>query len=225
MSGPLEIVLILAAVCYIMARRMMGEPAQAKRMLILPAVLLVIGVSQLSGETWSASSILFLAVTVAISMVLGGLRGASVRVSERDGLAFIKYTGVTVGLWVVNLVVKFGGNLVFSAVDHQAAASVGNSLFLSLGAGMLVEGLVVLARALRTDSRIAWAKGDDGAPHRMSPFLDDLQGRMAGGRVNGSTQEPSAYEGSRRSARRSGGVLSSLVDGRRDLGGRRDRRR
>lgn len=214
MSGPVEVILILAAVCYIMARRMIGEPAQAKRMLILPAVLLVIGLSQMSGDTQSAVSIGFLVVTGGISVVIGALRGASVRVSERDGLAFIQYTWVTVALWVVNLAVKFGGNFVLGVVDHQAAASVSNSLFLTLGAGMLVEGLVALARALRTDSRVAWSKGDDGQPHKMSPFLDDLQGRLSGGARGTDAEQPNP---------RQGGTLSSLAEGLRDA--RRDRRR
>jgi hypothetical protein len=43
MSGPLEIVVILAVVGYLLARRVIGEPAQAKRMLILPVVLSLIG--------------------------------------------------------------------------------------------------------------------------------------------------------------------------------------
>jgi hypothetical protein len=180
MNGPIEVVLILAAVCYVMARRLAGEPAQAKRMFILPAVLLLIGLSGVSEDLRSPTSVLFLVATGGLSVVLGALRGASVRVSGRDGLAFIQYTGVTVTLWVVNLVLKFGGNVVLGLVDRQDAAPVSNSLFLTLGAGLLVEGAVALLKALRTEHRVAWAKGKDGEPHRMSPFLDGLQGRLAG---------------------------------------------
>jgi hypothetical protein len=72
-------------------------------------------------------------------------------------------------------------------VDPHAAAAVSNSLLLTLGAGLLVEGLVVLARAMRTDSRVIWSKGKNGQPHQMSPFLDglrdNLNGRGAGGGV------------------------------------------
>jgi hypothetical protein len=180
-SGPVEVVLILAAVGYVLVRRVMGEPAQGKRMLILPAVLVVIGLSDVSGDAQTAVPLLFLVVTGGISVLLGGLRGLSVRLSERDGLAFVNYTGVTVALWVANLVIKFGGNFILAAVDRHDAAAVSNSLFLTLGAGMLAEGLVVLARALRTDGRIIWAQGEDGAPHTMSPFLDGLQSRATGG--------------------------------------------
>ncbi|AHH98421.1 DUF1453 family protein [Kutzneria albida] len=175
MSSPVQIVLVLAAVCYVLVRRMMGEPAEAKRMLVLPAVLGAIGLSQVSADLKSPLSILFLVLTAGISVVIGALRGASVRVSARDGLAFVQYTGVTVALWVANLAVKFGANFVLRAIDPQDAAALGNSLLLTLGAGMLVEGLVVLAKAVRGEGRILWAKGKDGAPHQLSPWLDSLQ--------------------------------------------------
>jgi hypothetical protein len=175
MSGPIEIVVVLAAVGYVMARRMMGEPAQAKRMLVLPAVLSVIGLSDMSGHVKTPVSLLFLVATVAVSVALGALRGVSVRISQRDGLAFVRYTGVTVALWVVNLAVKFGANLVLGAVDHTDASAVGNSLLLTLGLGILAEGLVVLFRALRAGHPVMWARGQDNAPQQMSPFLENLR--------------------------------------------------
>lgn len=162
MNGAMEIVLILAAIGYVLVRRLMGEAAQAKRMLILPAVLSVIGLTQSTGLLRSPVALLFALVTCALSIVLGALRGASVRISDRGGIAFVRYTWVTIVLWAVNLAVRFGANAVFQHVDPHAAA-IGNSMFLSLGAGMLVEGLVVVARALRSDSKVIWAKDDAGA--------------------------------------------------------------
>lgn len=182
MSGPVQIVVILAAIGYVMMRRIMGEPAQGKRMLVLPAVLVVIGLSDVSGDAQTVVSTLFLVLTGGVSIVLGAFRGASVRLSERDGLAFVNYTAVTVALWVVNLLIKFGANFALSIFDGHAAASVSNSLLLTLGAGMLAEGAVVMLRALRTGTRVAWATGKDGEPHTMSPFLDNLQDRVTGGR-------------------------------------------
>jgi hypothetical protein len=175
MSGPVEIVLILAAVGYLLVRRMMGEPVQAKRMLILPVVLTLIGLSDVSGQARTPLSLLFVVATAAISIAIGALRGVSVRISERDGLAFVRYTGVTVVLWVVNLAIKFGANLVLGAIDPKDAGAVSNSLLLTLGLGILAEGLVVLYRALRTDHRVLWTRGQDGAPDQMSPFLDNLR--------------------------------------------------
>jgi hypothetical protein len=123
-------------------------------------------------------SLLFLVATAAISVLLGALRGVSVRVSQREGLAFLRYTGVTVVLWVVTLAIKFGANLTLGAIDPKDTAAVGNTLLLTLGLGILAEGFVVLYRALRNDHRVMWAQGQDGAPHRMSPFLDNLRRNM-----------------------------------------------
>jgi hypothetical protein len=149
MSGPVEIVVILAAVGYLLVRRVMGEPAQVRRMLILPAVLTLIGLSDVSGDVRTPLSLTFLVGTAAVSVVLGALRGLSVRISQQGGIAFIRYTVITIILWVVNLAIKFGANLALRVIDPKDAAAVGNSLLLTLGLGILAEGLVVLYRALR----------------------------------------------------------------------------
>ncbi|WP_329457302.1 DUF1453 domain-containing protein [Streptomyces sp. NBC_01497] len=179
MSGPVEVVLILAAIGYVLVRRMAGEPAQAKRMLLLPVLLCAIGLSDLSGEVKTSMSLVFLVATAAVSVVLGMLRGASVHISQRDGVAFVRYSGMTVVLWVVNLAIKFGANIALGALDSKDAGGVSNSLMLTLGLGILAEGLVVLARALRDGHQVVWAQGQDGAPHRTSPTLDNLRRNLS----------------------------------------------
>lgn len=175
MSGPVEIVLILAAICFVMVRRLIGEPAQAKRMLVLPAVVAVIGLTDVSGQLKTPMAAVFLVATAAISVGIGALRGASVRISQRDGLAFVRYTWVTVVLWVVNLVIKFGADVVLKAIDPKDAGAVTNSLLLTLGLGLLVEGAVVLYRALCSDHQVMWTQGKNGDPREMSPMLDNLR--------------------------------------------------
>jgi hypothetical protein len=174
MSDPVEIVLVIFAIGYVLVRRLAGQPAEGKRMLLLPAVLIVIGLTSLA-HTWSPVSIAFLVGTTLISVVLGILRGVSIRISERDGIAFMRYTGITVALWIVNIAIKLGASVMLGFVDHSAESSVSSGLLLSLGAGILMEGLVVLYRALHTDTQIIWSKGKDGASHTTSPFLDNLQ--------------------------------------------------
>lgn len=175
MSGPMEIVLIAAAIGYLLVRRMTGEPAQAKRMLILPVVLTGIGLSDASGQVKSTLSLVFLAGTAAVSILLGVLRGASVRISQRGGLVFVRYTGITVLLWALNVAAKLGADLALHAHAPKDAGVAGNSLLLTLGVGILAEGLVILYRALRSNHRVMWASGRGGAPHQMSPFLDGLR--------------------------------------------------
>ncbi|MEZ0110202.1 hypothetical protein ABH920_004217 [Catenulispora sp. EB89] len=174
-----DVVLIIAAVGYVMARRVAGEAAQAKRMLVLPAVLVALGFSDVSKAGHSPAALAFLIGTAVVSIAFGALRGLSTRLSEKDGIAYVHYTGVTIALWVANLAAKFGLNAVFKTVNPHAAASSGNSLLLTLGAGMFLEGAVTLYRAMHTSSKVIWAKGKDGQPHTTSPYLDDLQNRWA----------------------------------------------
>ncbi|MFJ8914211.1 DUF1453 domain-containing protein [Amycolatopsis sp. NPDC102389] len=188
MSGPVEIVLIVAAVAYLMVRRMIGEPAQAKQMLILPTVLSVVGLTTLSGEVKTPASMAFLVGTAAISVVLGILRGASVRISRRDGNTFVRYTAVTVGLWVANIVVKIGVNVALDAFDPKDSGGVANSLLLTLGVGILAEGLVVLYRALRAGHQVMWTQGGDGEPGQTSPLLDNIQRNLGGRPAEWKTQ-------------------------------------
>ncbi|GAB3577841.1 hypothetical protein GCM10027445_44200 [Amycolatopsis endophytica] len=169
MSGPVQIVLIVLIIGYILTRRLSGVPAQGKRILLLPAVLVVLGVTKLHQV-----DALELITSGALSVVLGGARGASIRLYSSGGVVFLRYTALTVVLWLVNIGAKLGLGVLFG--------SVADSLLLTLGLGVLVEGVVVLGRALRTGDRIVWAKGRGGAPHRTSPLLDDLQRRFRTGR-------------------------------------------
>jgi hypothetical protein len=177
-STPIEILLVVALVGYMLIRRLLGEPAQAKRMLVLPAVLAVIGLSSAKDVLHDPVQLGFLVVTTLVSIGIGGLRGLSIRVFVRDGIVNMRYTGITIVLWVVNIAVKLGGNFLMGAIDPHADG--GNTLMLTLGAGLLMEGVVVLAKAMRTGGQVIWQQGKDGAPHRTSRFIDDLQAR--GGR-------------------------------------------
>ncbi|GAA3556192.1 hypothetical protein GCM10022222_44750 [Amycolatopsis ultiminotia] len=181
MSGPLEAVLIVAAIGYLLLRRLAGQPAQAKQMLVVPAVLTVIGLSDVKDVVHSPLALGFLVVTALLSAGIGALRGASIRLFEREGVVYMRYTAVTVVLLVVNVAVKFGANLLLGAIDQSQVAVLGNTLMLTLGVSMLLEGVVTMGRALRGEHKILWEKRRDGVA-RTSPWLDDLQRRMSADR-------------------------------------------
>jgi hypothetical protein len=177
-SGPIEIIVIIAAIGYVLARRLIGEPAEGKRMLLIPAILTVVGVVDLAQVSQSPVSIGFLVGAAVVSAAIGLLRGASVRVFERDGIVFMRYRVTTVVLWAVNFAIRFGASFVLGMIDPKAAHATSSGLLLTLGIGMLVEGLGVLSKAVRLNGRIVWEKGKDGAPHTTSTFIDGLQHRV-----------------------------------------------
>lgn len=178
MSGPVEVILIIAAIGYVLARRLIGEPAEGRRVLLVPVVLAGVGIVDLGKVTLSPVSIGFLVGTTAISLVLGLLRGASIRVFERDGVVFMRYTVTTVALWAVNLVIKLLGSVALGLVDPTAQHATTTGMMFTLGVGMVVEGLVVLAKAMRSGGRIVWQRGRNGQPHATSSLLDGLQNKM-----------------------------------------------
>lgn len=191
MQGPIEIVVAVAVVGYILARRMLGEPAQAKRLLLLPAVLVVVGFVSAAKQGQTAMALGFLIGTVVLSLLIGLLRGASVRVSAEDGIVAIRYTGTTLLLWASGLAMEIGAGFLLGTLDPAAGHS---SPMLPLGAGLLAEGLTVLAKSTRVDGRLLWAKGRGDAPHRMSPQLDDLRQRMRTTSTGRAAGDPNGFE-------------------------------
>ncbi|MFI6095610.1 DUF1453 domain-containing protein [Lentzea sp. NPDC051213] len=183
MTGTVEVVLIAAAIIYVLARRLMGEPAEGKRLLILPAVLGVIGLTQVS--VTSASAIVFLVASAALSVVFGLLRGLTIRTYEQNGIVMLRYTAMTIVLWVASIAARLAAGFVMNQID-PSAAHAGNGLMLVVGAGLLAEGLVVLSKAVRVRGQVVWSKGRRGAPHRTSPFLDSWQQKLHGTRHDSS---------------------------------------
>lgn len=180
MTGTVEVVLIIAVIGYVLARRLLGEPAIGKRLLLIPAVLGVIGVTQVSVH--SVGAVAFLGFSTVISVVFGLLRGMSVRTYEQNGIVMLRYTVMTLVLWVASIAARFGAGFVLGLVDSDAARSSNSGLMLAVGAGLLAEGLVVLTKAVRVRGQLVWSKGRRGEPHRTSPLLDSWQQRVHGNR-------------------------------------------
>nr|WP_296768131.1 CcdC protein domain-containing protein [Rhodococcus sp. (in: high G+C Gram-positive bacteria)] len=165
-----SIVIIAALVVYLLVRRMSGQLMEARRMLVIPAIVVVIGLSTLgtAGETSGGSAgitptaVGFLAFGVLIGAALGAVRGFTVRLVERDGYAWMKYSALTLALWVAAIAVRLIAVPVESAIDSGAAATAGQAFALSIGAGLLAESLVVLYRATHGSSRIVWRASKTG---------------------------------------------------------------
>jgi hypothetical protein len=164
-SAVLNALLVLAAVGWVLYRQTIARPVVARRLMILPGILAVIGVAAVShvdNGNLSATAILYLAVDLVASITLGALRGCFVRVFERDGVLWRQGGAVTIALWVVSI----GIRIVVAVL--AANAGVGNvssaSLELALGVTLLAQNGVVALRGSRLG--IPFASG--GASRRRS---------------------------------------------------------
>jgi hypothetical protein len=171
--APLTIVLVIVAIAYVLWSRMQGRPLKVRRLVVLPAVLVVLGIVGLTGSSaphLTPKDIAFLLVSVVLSIALGAARGATIELYPQQGELWQRYRGSTVGLWIALI----GTKVVLLAIASGAHASAGggtNSLLLSLGVSLLAEAAVVGPRALSTGI----------------PFATNHQGRQA----HATAQRPS----------------------------------
>jgi hypothetical protein len=172
--SPLTILLVVAAVAYVLWSRMKGRPLKVRRMLVLPAVLAVLGIADLTGSAaphLTPKDIAFLVVSAALSAVLGAARGATIELYPQQGELWQRYRRATVGLWIALIAIK----LILMVIASAAGASAGggtSTLLLTLGISLLAEAAVVGPRALSTGLPFATghqATEDGPSESRPSP--------------------------------------------------------
>jgi hypothetical protein len=143
-----QILLIIAIVVYVMARRMSGEPLQAKRLLILPLAATVWGVYEVGKHHLTTLDMTLLVAEAAVAVALGLARGYTIKVYECQGHLWYRYRPLTLVVWVATALIRvgmgFGGHLLGSTLTPTA------SLLMMLGASFLGEAAVVGARAMRS---------------------------------------------------------------------------
>lgn len=163
----LEILIGVAVVVYLFARRLAGEPLKARRLVLMPAVITIWGASQLTHIKGGLHTvdIATIVAAVVVSLALGAVRGATIRVFVQNGHLWQKYTFVTIGVWVASIVIRLGTDW----AGHLAGASTAvltSSLVLTLGVSFLGEAAVVGARGLRLG--VPFAPQDARRPARTS---------------------------------------------------------
>jgi hypothetical protein len=175
--SPLTILLIVAAVGYVLWSRMKGQPLKLKRMLVLPVVLMVLGVTDLTGSSapnLTPKDIAFLVVSATIAAVLGAARGATIELYPQQSEVWQRYRRITVGLWITLIVTRLIVIVIASAAGASAGAGT-STLLLTLGVSLLAEAAIVGPRALSTGLPLPVGHGDSNGsrpgPSRSRPSL------------------------------------------------------
>jgi hypothetical protein len=144
--SAVEIVLIAAAVIFVIGRRLVGEPLQARRLLLMPAVLGIWGFTQLGHLDPAAIAVLVAEAVVALG--LGAARGLTIAVYEQAGHLWYRYRPMTLAVWVATIGVRVAMVLGASAIGVNLPTSA--SILLTFGVSLAGEAAVVAARAQRT---------------------------------------------------------------------------
>jgi len=148
--SAVQIVLIAALVIYAIGRRFTGQPVGARSMLI-PVALTGYGLYTLVGSThgrFSVADIALVASELALGVIAGLGRGATIRLYLRDGHLWQRYTVATLLVWIAMIAVRLG----FGYAGHAMGAtlSVAGVSMLTFGASLVVESLLVAWRAAAT---------------------------------------------------------------------------
>jgi hypothetical protein len=145
---------------------MKGRPLKLKRMLVLPVVLLILGVTDLAGSSaphLTPKDIAFLLVSVAIAAALGAARGVTIELYPQQGELWQRYRRTTVVLWIALIAARIVVIVIVIASAAGASAGGGTStLLVTLSVSLLAEAAIVGPRALSTGLPFATSHASSG---------------------------------------------------------------
>jgi hypothetical protein len=169
----LEVLAVIAIVGFVIGRQLMGEPLRGKRVVLLPAVLIVIGFADLTsdGRHPQAADVLCLVISAVIAAGIGAGQGSVLRLESRNGALWGQMPLRGLWLWIALVASRVVMTLVASGLHAHLAASTAG-IVLILGVNRLAQAAVVFPRAL--------AAGIPFAPERDGgSFLAGFPGQPA----------------------------------------------
>lgn len=161
--SAIEILAVVGIIGYVIFRQVQGELLRGKRAVLLPAVLTVIGFTDLHaarGVQVQAIDTACIVVGCVGSALIGLAFGAITRLESRGGYLWAQLP--VRGLWLWAALVAWRGIVTLVAVGlHAHAAASTSTLLLSLGVNRLAQAAVIVPRALSMG--VAFAPEKDGS--------------------------------------------------------------
>ncbi|MEV4166398.1 hypothetical protein [Nonomuraea dietziae] len=140
----LNAALIVGLVGYVVVRRMIGEPLNARDVYLAPLVLIGLGIHALTGVALTAVDVLWLVISGLVALGFGAMRASTTGLFEREGVLWQRYTWRTLVVWVVSAAASIGVGLLATRYGlHEQA----RPMSLAIGVGLSGEALVTAVRA------------------------------------------------------------------------------
>jgi hypothetical protein len=141
------IAIAVALIVFVLAKRVRGEAVrEPKKLFLLPIIVGIIGLQNVSHAKPNAIDVGVIAVGAAISLSLGLLRGKFDRVTMVNGSPFMSWTAASIAVLAVNVLVKLALDAGGVAAGGTSSA-LSSSILLSLGLTLLGEAAVVWFRS------------------------------------------------------------------------------
>lgn len=159
-SGPSSVVSVavtLVILLLVMVRRVRGRELLTRRLLILPFILLLLGAGSVIPQLAPKSApvhlhgidYLVLGTDLALSVVIGSVRGFTVLIYPKDGTTWYRYGPVTVLLWLLSIALRTALGIIGARHGAQPLVTSGVVL-LMFGLTLLIQNSLVAARAARS---------------------------------------------------------------------------
>ncbi|MEU4704578.1 hypothetical protein [Nonomuraea dietziae] len=140
----LNAALIVGLVGYVVVRRMIGEPLNARDVYLAPLVLIGLGIHALTGVALTPVDVLWLVISGLVALGFGAMRASTTGLFAREGVLWQRYTWRTLVVWVVSAAASIGVGLLATRYGlHEQA----RPMSLSIGVGLAGEALVTAVRA------------------------------------------------------------------------------
>ncbi len=165
----LTVLVVVGVIVYVIGQQLVGSALSGKRMVVLPAVLTVIGILDITGHRSppGATDIVLLVVSAVIAIAIGAGLGAMTHLERRDGFLWAQLPMRGLWLWGGLIISR----LVITGVAHAAGAHVAagtTAILLMLGLNRAAQALVVVPRAIAAG--IPFAPEKDGTVFGASWF-------------------------------------------------------
>jgi hypothetical protein len=160
----MSLLTVLAAIgilVFVIGQQVVGSALRGKRLILLPVVLTVIGIVDLTGHGShpGVTDVVLLTAGAAIAIALGVGLGLMTRLERRDGHLWAQLPVRGLWLWAGLIVSR----LLVTGVGHAAGAHVAAgsaAILLMLGLNRAAQALVVVSRAIAAG--IPFAPEKDG---------------------------------------------------------------
>ncbi|NJC71032.1 hypothetical protein HC031_15110 [Planosporangium thailandense] len=146
-NSAADLVLIVAAVVWILARQIRLQRVKARLLVLAPFVLAYFGVRTMTAPVWHhAADIALLALSAVVSAALGMWRGRTIAVwQDPQGIWWRRGSTLTLALWGALFVARGLLYLVDRAAGHPEAASLG-ALLCTLAVSFAAQNAVIALR-------------------------------------------------------------------------------
>jgi hypothetical protein len=145
----LTVFAVIAIIVFVIGQQVVGSSLRGRRVIVLPAVLTVIGIADLSSSKIHphATDVALLVVSAAVAIAIGAVLGAMTRLERRDGHLWAQLPKQGLWLWAGLIASRL---LITGIADvsgaHVAAGSA--AILLMLGLNRAAQAAVVVPRAI-----------------------------------------------------------------------------